>query len=101
MKISFMDEDKLAPDQFLCGSDQAAAPPKKEARESFYCLSPVEHLREARNALKDGYRIDSDPVKTVWGRLNDAKRHLLAIDPHTPQYNTAKALVGEVTLRKR
>lgn len=67
----------------------------------FQSLSPAEHLIEAKNALEDGYKIDSDPIKTVWGRLNDAKRHLMAIDSHASQYSAAKQLAGEVTLRKR
>ncbi len=35
-------------------------------------------------------------MKTVWGRLNDAKRHLMAIGPQAPQYDTAKGLADEV-----
>jgi hypothetical protein len=37
----------------------------------------------------------------VWGRLNDAKRHLMAIDPETAQYVAAKRLTEEVLLRQQ
>jgi hypothetical protein len=72
-----------------------------ETEKSFRLLSSAEHLKEAKNALEDGYRIDTDPMKTSWGRLNDAKRHLMAIGPKTSQYNAAKGLADEVIQRKK
>jgi hypothetical protein len=75
--------------------------PDEQKQKAFHLLSSDEHLQEARNALEDGYRIDTDPLKTVWGRLNDAKRHLKAIGPQTPQYIAAKGLTDEVILRKK
>lgn len=69
--------------------------------KSFDLLSPAEHLKEARYALEDGYAMNADPMKTVWGRLNDARRHLMAISPDSSQYVAAKGLADEVAVRKR
>jgi len=102
MKIPFKDEDECTNDQLLsCESDMNKNLANMETEKSFHLLSSAEHLKEAKNALEDGYRIDTDPMKTFWGRLNDAKRHLMAIGPQTSQYSAAKGLAGEVILRKK
>jgi len=102
MKIPFANEDEYTNDQFLPPEpDLIKDSVNKQIRKSFQSLSSTEHLEEAKNALQDGYCIDADPMKTVWGRLNDAKRHLMAISPQAPQYDTAKGLADEVVLRKK
>ena len=102
MEIYCADGSELTKDKHLSQEpDQAIGPVKSEARKSFSLLSPAEHLKEARSALADGYKINTDPIKTVWGRLNDAKRHLMAIDPQTSQYVAAQGLSDEIVLRQR
>jgi hypothetical protein len=102
MKIPFTDDDDFTHDQFLSGEPELVKGPEKgEKQKPFHRLSSAEHLKEASNALADGYKIDTDPMKTVWGRLNDAKRHLMAIGPRTTQYLAAKELAGEVSIRKK
>jgi hypothetical protein len=102
MKIAFGDEDEFTNDQLLShkpGTNKDFV--NTEIEKTFHLLSSAEHLKEAKNALEDGYRIDTDPMKTSWGRLNDAKRHLMAIGPKTSQYNAAKGLADEVIQRKK
>jgi hypothetical protein len=102
MKITFTDEDEFTHDQFLSSEPELPKGPSEgRTQKPFHHLSSAEHLKEARNALEDGYRIDADPMKTVWGRLNDANRHLMAIGPQASQYVAAKRLADEVVLRKR
>ena len=88
--------------QFLSQEhDLTKDPVKIDRHKSFSSLSPAEHLREARNALAEGYKIDTNPIKTVWGRLNDAKRHLKAITPRASQYAAAQGLADEVLVRQK
>jgi hypothetical protein len=95
-------ESRLTKDRHLfIESGLAKNPVLTEMDKSFSCLSPAEHLREARNALMDGHKIDTNPIKTVWGRLNDAKKHLKAIDPQTSQFAAARGLSDEILLRQR
>lgn len=102
MKIPLRDEDECTNDQSLSHKpDMNKNFVNMETEKSFRLLSSAEHLKEAKNALEDGYRIDTDPMKTSWGRLNDAKRHLMAIGPKTSQYNAAKGLADEVIQRKK
>jgi hypothetical protein len=102
MKITHVNDGAVTTDQ--CVPHKVCAmkdPGTRELQKAFGCLSPAEHLKEAANALEDGYRVDSDPIKTVWGRLNDANRHLMAINSQASQYAAAQGLAAEVTLRKR
>lgn len=102
MKIPLGDEDEFTNNQPLSHKpDMNEDFVSIETEKSFHLLSSADHLKEARNALEDGYRIDTDPMKTSWGRLNDAKRHLMAIGHKTSQYNAAKGLADEVILRKK
>lgn len=71
------------------------------SKESFSLLSPEEHLNEAVSALADGYSVDKNPTKTVWGRIGDATRHLKAIEPGTTQYATARHLMREALSRQK
>ncbi|MBA4416867.1 MAG: hypothetical protein C0392_02990 [Syntrophus sp. (in: bacteria)] len=64
-------------------------------------MSPAEHLNEAKNALADGYRVDANPVKSVWGRIGDARMHLAAIEPGSSQYVPARRLLRETLSRER
>lgn len=102
METTCVDEGGLTKDRHLSReSDLAKNPVKTETDKSFSCLSSAEHLREAKNALMDGHKIDTNPIKTVWGRLNDAKRHLKAIDPQASQFAAARGLADEILLRQR
>jgi hypothetical protein len=64
-------------------------------------MTPAEHLGEARRALADGYKRDADPTNTMWGRVNDAKRHLEAIAEQDSEYASVKQLMHEVLMRER
>ncbi len=59
------------------------------------------NLEAARTALADGYRRDANPMKTAYGRVNDARRHLGEISPESPQHAAARDLMREVLLRER
>jgi hypothetical protein len=67
----------------------------------FSSMAGEEHLNEARRALDDGYRLDSDPTKTVWGRVGDARRHLDAMEPESGVHAAAKDLRRRTQLRER
>jgi hypothetical protein len=68
---------------------------------SFSRMVPAEHLDEARKALADGYKLDSSPAKTVWGRVSDATRHLNAIEPDSSDYMAAQGLMHKANVRER
>jgi hypothetical protein len=76
-------------------------PGETGSKKSFPRLSPAEHLDEAINALADGYYVDRNPTRTVWGRIGDAKRHLDAIEPGTIQYAPARHLLREALSRQK
>jgi hypothetical protein len=69
--------------------------------EVFFCMTPAEHLDEARRALADGYKVDANPIKTIWGRVRDARKHLEEIQPGCPQYKAAQSLLHATLLRER
>ncbi len=69
--------------------------------EAFSRMSPAEHLDEARSALVDGYKLDANPERTIWGRVRDARKHLEAIQPGCPQYKTARNLLRETLVREK
>jgi hypothetical protein len=102
MEKTCVDESRLTKDQQLFReSGLAKNPVITETDKSFSRLSSADHLREARNALMDGHKIDTNPIRTVWGRLNDAKRHLRAIDSQASQFAAARGLANEILLRQR
>ncbi len=74
---------------------------ESETEKHFLLMAPDEHLHEARNALADGYKLNTDPTKTVWGRVGDAKKHLGAIDAGSSQYNAAQGLMHKTILREK
>jgi hypothetical protein len=67
--------------------------------EQFTRKTPLEHLKEAKKALADGYKLNKNPIKTVWGRVFDAQRHLSAINHRAKEYKEAQRLMNEVHLR--
>ena len=102
MEIRCPSDDELINNQHISRESYTdKSPAKRDTQKSFAHLSYAEHLKEAKNALADGYKIDTNPIKSVWGRLNDAKRHLTAIDPQASQYDAAQKLAEEVLLRQR
>lgn len=102
MKRPHTDDGERGNNRFLSGEGCVISDSgNNDSKESFRRLSAAEHLKEARNALEDGYRVDTDPIKTVWGRLNDANRHIMAIDSEASQYEPAQSLAQVVILRTR
>jgi hypothetical protein len=67
--------------------------------EHFLRRTPEEHLKEAKKALADGYKPNKNPMKTVWGRVADAQRHLTAINARAKEYKEAQRLMKEVRSR--
>jgi len=63
-------------------------------------LSSSQRLAEAKRALADGYSPNKDPMKTSWGRVADARRHLEAIRPDAKEYAEAQKLMKEVERRE-
>lgn len=74
---------------------------ESETEKLFLLMAPAEHLNEARSALADGYKLNTDPTKTVWGRVNDAKKHLGAIAAGSSQYIAAQGLMHKAILREK
>jgi hypothetical protein len=77
--------------------------PKPQGRrvkpEQLFRGTPKEHLQEARKALADGYKPNKNPIKTIWGRVSDARRHLSTINERAKEYKEAQQLMNEVRLR--
>ncbi|HEX8068442.1 MAG TPA: DUF3761 domain-containing protein [Pyrinomonadaceae bacterium] len=70
------------------------------------CATPLEltaaqHLAEAKRALADGYKPNSDPKKTAWGEVEAARWQLKSIAPAAPEYHEAQQLLQEVARRER
>jgi len=72
--------NRVKPEQFLRGTSE-------------------EHLKEAKKALADGYKPNKNPMKTVWGRVADAQRHLNTINERAKEYKEAQRLMKEVSSR--
>jgi len=58
------------------------------------------HLSEAKKALAEA-QFNKDPMKTSYGRVSDARKHLEAIQAGTPEYPEAQKLIKEVERRER
>jgi hypothetical protein len=84
--VSKAEEDTKTFRGELRGMDPRAG----ETEKHFSRMVPAEHLDEARKALADGYKLDANPIKTVWGRVRDAKKHLEEIQSDSPQYKAAR-----------
>ena len=63
-------------------------------------VSPAEHLSQAKKALADNYKPHKDPMKTTWGRVSDARRHLEAVPLDAKEHAEAQKLLGEVRKRE-
>lgn len=63
-------------------------------------MTPAEHLDAAKKALADGYKPNKDIMKASYGRVADARQHLIAVVPSAPEYNESVALLGEVRKRE-
>jgi hypothetical protein len=70
-------------------------------REVFSSMTAAEHLGEAKRALADGYKVDANPIKTIWGRVRDARKHLEEIQPGCPQYKAAQSLLHATLMREK
>lgn len=53
--------------------------------DQFNQMSPREHLSEAKKAL-DEWKPQKDPMRTQWGRVSDAEKHLAAIPKTSPEW---------------
>jgi hypothetical protein len=60
-----------------------------------------EHFDEAIKALDDSYRSDADQMKTVRARVQDAVKHLDAIERDSSLYTAAKGLKRQAQARGR
>ena len=87
-------EPVLSPDIELPKSQRHRIKP-----EQFFRGTPHEHLKEAKKALADGYKPNKNPMKSVWGRVFDAQRHLSAINQRSKEYKEARQLMNEVRIR--
>jgi hypothetical protein len=102
MEKLYTDHIELAEGQRLSRNTAGAHTPlKNRTKEPAPIMSSAEHFDEAKRALADGYRVDSNPVKTVWGRIGDARMHLGAIEPGSSQYLPAQRLMREALSRER
>jgi len=68
-------------------------------QSQFSRRTPGEHLKEAKKALTEGYKSHKNPLKTVWGRVYDAQKHLNAISQSSKEYKEARQLMKEVRVR--
>ena len=67
----------------------------------FSSMADAEHLDEAQKALDKGYKLNSNPLKTEWGRVSDAKKHLKAIGPKSSEYAAAQGLMHKAHTREK
>lgn len=80
---------------------QAAATPGADAAPAGTpSVSPSGHLAYAKQALAENYKPHKDPMKTTWGRVDDARRHLEAIPPDAREHAEAQKLLAEVRRRE-
>ena len=75
---------------------------KLEAKEqAFEVMASRAHLQEARKALAAGNPDEKDIKKRTYGRLDEARRHLEAINSEADEYDEAKKLLEEVERREK
>jgi len=67
--------------------------------ERFLQKTPQEHLKEAKQALAEGFKPHKNPLKTIWGRVSVARLHLNAIKKRSKEYEEAQRLLEEVQSR--
>jgi len=75
---------------------------KLEAKEqAFATMAAGLHLQEAHKAMALGNPQEKDIKKRTYGRLEEARRHLEAIDRKADEYPAAKKLLKEVERREK
>jgi hypothetical protein len=90
---------------FKCKDDAPPPPPPPlkpaavKTVDKFSQMTSADHLAEGNAALQDGYKPNKDIMKTKWGRIDDAKKHLAAINSNAQEYNEAQKLLKEVNRR--
>jgi len=67
----------------------------------FSSMADTDHLNKAKKALDKGYKLDANPLKTEWGKVNDAKKHLKAIGPESSEYVAAQGLMHKAHTREK
>jgi len=75
---------------------------KLQAKEqAFEVMAAGVHLQEAKKALAAGHPEEKDIKNRTYGRLEEARRHLEAIDSDADEYDEAKKLLAEVERREK
>lgn len=75
---------------------------KLEAKEqAFEVMAAAVHLQEAQKALAAGHPDEKELLKRTYGRLDEARRHLEAINSGADEYDEAKKLLDEVERREK
>ena len=69
--------------------------------QAFAVMASGPHLQEARKALAAGNPEEKDIKKRTYGRLDEARRHLEAINSEADAYDEAKKLLAEVERREK
>jgi hypothetical protein len=63
-------------------------------------MTAAEHIAEAKKALAE-WKPHKDPMKTVWGRVADAEKHLNALSPEDQRRPDVVKLKREVDRRTK
>jgi hypothetical protein len=92
-----LSDDSLLPTELELPEPQTHRPEP----EPFFQRTSGEHLKEAKKALAEAYKPNKDPMKTTWGRVSDAQRHLKAIKAGSKEYKEAQQLMNEVLIRMK
>ena len=74
--------------------------PTPTAPDPFTTMTPAEHVAEAKNAL-DEWQPHKDPMRTIWGRVADAEKHLNALPAEDQQRPDVLKLKREVDRRNK
>lgn len=75
---------------------------KLEAKEQvFEIMAAAAHLQEAKKALAAGHPDEKELLKRTYGRLDEARHHLEAINSEADEYDEAKKLLDEVERREK
>ncbi len=70
------------------------------AQDLFNRMTAADHLKEAQKALNE-WKPNKDPMKTSWGGVSDARKHLAAIPQNTPESAEKDKLLKEVVRREK
>jgi hypothetical protein len=81
---------------------QAPTPtaPTPTAPDPFTTMTPAEHVAEAKKAL-DEWKPHEDPMRTIWGRVADAEKHLNTLPAEDQQRPDVLKLKREVDRRNK